>query len=60
MGVPQFPYYVMYVNGDENNAVHGPTNGETARKILDEVSATSDEEEPEEVESTQPEEQEAT
>lgn len=37
MGITEFPYIVMYINGDRDHNIHGPANEQTAIQILDEL-----------------------
>lgn len=37
MGITEFPYIVLYVNGDRDHNIHGPANEQTAIQILDEL-----------------------
>jgi len=30
MGIQEFPYIIIYVNGDRDHNIHGPANEETA------------------------------
>lgn len=37
MGITQFPYIVVYFNGERDHNIHGPANKETATQILNEL-----------------------
>lgn len=37
MGITEFPYIVLYVNGDRDHNIHGPANEATATQILEEL-----------------------
>ncbi len=37
MGITEFPYIVLYINGDRDHNIHGPANEQTAIQILDEI-----------------------
>lgn len=37
MGIQEFPYIVLYINGDRDHNIHGPANEATATQILEEL-----------------------
>ena len=37
MGVSEFPYIIIYINGDRDHNIHGPANEETALEIIEEL-----------------------
>ena len=37
MGIEEFPYIIIYINGDRDHNIHGPANEETALEIIEEL-----------------------
>ncbi len=37
MGISEFPYIVVYFNGERDHNIHGPANKETSTQILNEL-----------------------
>ena len=48
MGIPEFPYYVVYIEGDEEQNVHGPADGITAKNVMNALDALDRKEKDEE------------
>lgn len=55
MKIPEYPYIIVYLNGEADNNIHGPANEETILSIIDELQQNAPKPTETEATETQPE-----